>query len=565
MTSSLSAKPWLPAALGVGALFFAVLLPPEAYPDGKMAVILCATFAFLAALAARRISANYLAAGVAVFGYLILHSLLISVDMYRSLEFVTVLWAYYCLFGLFIHAGPGGVKAVAIALVVISAIVAGYGIYQYFWGFEVLEQLIMHSGSDEIVKAPALSRVATRRIFSTLALPGTLWGFLVMALPFHLMLMGRRRAVDVALVAGIALSLTAGFLTRSFGLLIGLTVASCCWLLASNARAAWKRLIVVMLAAGVCGTLFYSARRVSMQNDDPMALRFLNWVSAWQAFSTHPMGTGLNTFGVVYTQHMMPGANETQYAHNTPLQLMAELGYPVLLAGAIAIIVLARRRRAAPADEGAQRALAAALAVWALHNAIDIDVYFPSVGVVGIVILALFLRRFYDPSTTAAAPARALTGATGVMSAAVVVFAAAAFVSGELKQRAQAEYQEKKPLVAIESLKLAQTIMPLDSSLFHDAGDILLDVSQKKPEYLEAATASFQRAIALSPLKVGPHIGYGLCLSTSGNVDAALEQVAVAKGLYPRSTYVRAIEKLMTQRKEGMRKTANNEGAATAQ
>jgi tetratricopeptide (TPR) repeat protein len=302
-----------------------------------------------------------------------------------------------------------------------------------------------------------------------------------------------------------------------------------------------------------------------MQNDDPMALRFLNWVSAWQAFSTHPMGTGLNTFGVVYTQHMMPGANETQYAHNTPLQLMAELGYPVLLAGAIAIIVLARRRRAAPADEGAQRALAAALAVWALHNAIDIDVYFPSVGVVGIVILALFLRRFYDPSTTAAAPARALTGATGVMSAAVVVFAAAAFVSGELKQRAQAEYQEKKPLVAIESLKLAQTIMPLDSSLFHDAGDILLDVSQKKPEYLEAATASFQRAIALSPLKVGPHIGYGLCLSTSGNVDAALEQVAVAKGLYPRSTYVRAIEKLMTQRKEGMRKTANNEGAATAQ
>jgi len=37
--------------LAFATLFFAVLLPPEAYSDGKLAVILCASFAFFASLA----------------------------------------------------------------------------------------------------------------------------------------------------------------------------------------------------------------------------------------------------------------------------------------------------------------------------------------------------------------------------------------------------------------------------------------------------------------------------------------------------------------------------------
>jgi hypothetical protein len=564
MTSSATEKTWLPGALGIAALLFAVLLPPEAYPDGKMAVILCASFAFLAALAGRRISAAYLGAGFALFGLLLLHSLVVSVDLYRSLEFMTVLWAYYCLYGLFRSSSPGIMRATAVAMVVLSAIVAGYGLYQYFWGFETLERLIMHSGSDEIIKAPALGIVAARRVFSTLALPGTLWGFLVMALPFHFALMGRRRWWDAALIAGVALSLTTGFLTRSFGFLLGLTVASCFWMLAGNVRAAWKRLIVVVAAAGVCGVLFYSARQATIQNDDPMALRFLNWISAWQIFSTHPLGTGLNTYGVVYSQHMMPGANETQYTHNTLLQILSELGYPAVLAAALGAFYLSMTRRKRPTEISAwaSRALATALGVWALHNAIDIDVYFPSVGVVGVVIAALFASRSGDSATPAAIPGRAMVTAAGVISAVVVIFGAGALISGELKQRAQAEYQERKAVAAIETLKLAQTIMPIDSSLFHDAGDILLDSSQKlkKTEYLEDATATFQRAIALSPQKVGPHIGYGLCLSQAGNVDAALDQIRIAKGLYPRSTYVRAVEKLLTDRKIGGMRAALSAG-----
>ena len=59
-------------------------------------------------------------------------------DLYRSLEFVSVLWAYYCLFGFFLHAGFAPEKPLAVCMVISCAIVSGYGLYQYFWGFDQL-------------------------------------------------------------------------------------------------------------------------------------------------------------------------------------------------------------------------------------------------------------------------------------------------------------------------------------------------------------------------------------------------------------------------------------------
>src|SRR5215475_15379373 len=89
-----------------------------------------------------------------------------------------------------------------------------YGIYQYFWGFDKLQSFIFTSSSDQIVKAPALDVIAMRRVTSTLALPGTLWGFLVCAIPCHGLLWGRRRWLNVTIVISAAMLLTTGFLTR---------------------------------------------------------------------------------------------------------------------------------------------------------------------------------------------------------------------------------------------------------------------------------------------------------------------------------------------------------------
>src|SRR5262249_870222 len=127
---------------------------------------------------------------------------------------------------------------------------------------------------------------------------------------------------------------------------------------------------------------------------------------------------------------------------------------------------------------------------------------------------------------------RALVAVLGIL---LVAFSGLSMVSSELQHRAQAEYQEHKKDTAADTLEWAKTIMPIDSSLYHDSGDILLDIytRTRDPKRLNAATQSFQRAIALSPLKVGPHIGLGLCRSWLNDMDGAIREIRVAEELYP--------------------------------
>jgi hypothetical protein len=160
--------------LAFAALFFAMLLPPEAYPNGRLAVVVCGTFAFLASLSERRIPTGYVKAGAWVFALLLVHTLTLSIDLYRSLDMLTMIWTYYCLIGVLMYVGSGYADHLAVVMVALTLIVSGYGLYQYFWGFDKIYQFIFYSASSQIVKVPALGVVANRRVFSTVALPKTL-------------------------------------------------------------------------------------------------------------------------------------------------------------------------------------------------------------------------------------------------------------------------------------------------------------------------------------------------------------------------------------------------------
>lgn len=546
--------------LALAALFFAILLPPEAYPDGKLAVIVCATFAFFGRLSEKRIGSGYAWGGLALFTFLLLHTALFSVDLYRSLEFITVVWCYYCLAGFFLHSPFAPSKSLSAALVGLAAIVSAYGLYQYFLGFDALYDYIFYSSAERVVKVPALSRIADRRVFSTLALPGTLWGFLVAALPFHAALWrrsGTARWTNLLVAASAAMVMATGFLTRSFGFLAGLFVLAAAWLLlrrtgraaAVHARAWAKPAAIVLLLGlllGVAGLSFYAARRGVIESSNPAALRLKNWISAWTIFAANPAGTGLNTYGVMYPQYMLPHANETQYAHNTPLQLLSELGYPFLLAAGM--LLLAGWKAAKSGPKKLPLPVLLAFIVWCVHNLIDIDVYFPSVGVLGAVLLGTL---FWKKQGLAATPGRLPAAAMAGLGIAVLGFSALVMVSSELQNRAQAEYEENRLSAAAASLENAQALMPINSSLYHTEGDVLLNLyhHRKDPALLDAATEAFRTAIALSPEKAGPHIGLSLSLGSANRVDDALAELRAAQRLYPDSTYIQSIARLMEQRR----------------
>lgn len=539
-------------ALAMASLFFAILLPPEAYSDGKMAVLLCATFAFFIRVTESSVDRRYLATGLAVFAILISHSLLFSVDAYRSIELIATLWTYYCLAGFFLYAGFDPITPLAISIVVLSIMVSSYGLYQYLWGFDQLAAFIARSGSDVSITAPLLGRVESHRVFSTLALPGTLWGFLVMAIPFHAALWDRAKQpgknkalMSAVIVVSVVLLLTAGLLTRSFGFLAGLLVMTLVWLLLHHRRMLWNKITVVLLVLSAAGTVTYLLRRGVIEGANPVILRFANWISAWSIFSMHPLGTGLNTFGVMYPRYMLSGANETQFAHNTPLQLLSELGYFAIAAGVLLILLAVKQWSHATKLRISEReCIVIALSVWCLHNLIDIDFYFGSVGSVGAVLIGVLFR---NSSASVRPPGKPLVAGVGIVAAAVVAFSGLIMFSTELQNRAKGEYESLKPEVAIETLMQARALMPINSSLFQEAGHIQLELSQKRrdPKYLAAAIESLRRSIELSPNRVDSHLDLGLCLSASHDVAGGLKEIRVAQTLYPDNTYAQTIVHLM--------------------
>ena len=151
-----------------------------------------------------------------------------------------------------------------------------------------------------------------------------------------------RTLVNAGLVASALLLIGAGGLTRSYGFALGLLVLGLAWFVVRPGRhkrwrlTALALLFLVLLTAGI-----YSGRS---GNYNPVTLRFQNWLTATEIFGAYPLGAGLHTYAVAYLQHQQPGANESQYAHNTPLQVLSELGVLGIVAGIFLIVYLVKHR-----------------------------------------------------------------------------------------------------------------------------------------------------------------------------------------------------------------------------
>jgi len=160
----------------------------------------------------------------------------------------------------------------------------------------------------------------------------------------------------------------------------------------------------------------------------------------------------------------------------------------------------------------------------------------------------------WKPSATPQPEAKAGSAALAVLGLVMLVFASLAMVSSELQVRAKGEYEENRLQAAAATLETAKAVMPINSSLFHDSGEVNLNLHHSKHDarYLDVATRSFQRAIALSPNKSGPRVGLSLCLSSVNQVEEAIKEVRVAQRLYPDSTYIQAVARLLEKRNSGI-------------
>ena len=254
----------------------------------------------------------------------------------------------------------------------------------------------------------AAQRLAIGRASGTAAGPGHFAALLVMVAP--LLAAGlvrstaRRRWVWAA---GLLLVVGGVVLTRSLAaVLLALAIAA----LAAASRKPYRR----TLAAGAAVLLAVGALTALLRTDlaalEPVRLRWVNWQTTAWTFSRYPLlGVGLGGVGQAGLTAPTGAANITPYAHNTYLELAAELGVAgvaLALAAGIALwrLVAAGRREHLP--------LALAVAVLPLHNLVDFSAYAPEV-VLPWAVLAGTLSARVGPAAAAALPSWLVIPALG--------------------------------------------------------------------------------------------------------------------------------------------------------
>ncbi len=507
-----------------------------------------------------------------LFLIVFLPSMLFSACAGRSLETLVLWLTYFCLF-ILVRRLPLEPRRMELAITVIGLVTAAlllYGLYQYFTGFGGLAGVVAADPTlSEGQRADMLSRLASRRVFSTFPLPTTFAELIVIILP---LLLHRARAAHGSgrrpALAGwgtaLLLALLVLPLTGSYGALPVLAALGFIALLAGAPRWSPRRRAVTAGVALLCVTFaFVVVLQVrgftpwaADQSHNPVSQRLFNWRSAASIWNEHPLtGAGPGNFGLAYARHRLPGANETMVAHNTWLHAAAEGGVLPGLSLAVLGLLLGwrtvRRLLSGPAGgSGAQRAFCYAVLALLLYSCFEITVEFPGIGYPGVFLIALASRSLFPrPASAPASPAGGTDAAPAVSleapgAAVLALILSAAFLfSGtwycgqEHHVRALALAAEG-PSVKEEALQAARAASrwnPLNPEPHALRGALLLSAGaeQRAPETLREAGAAFQSASALDPDRAFFHERSSVVHEGLGQGLAAFLEADKAWRLYP--------------------------------
>jgi tetratricopeptide (TPR) repeat protein len=211
----------------------------------------------------------------------------------------------------------------------------------------------------------------------------------------------------LVLIAGAILSVWVLALTQSFGgwacLCCSLGTVLFVWLLQRGRSKDWILGACLLLTLTGSWLVWTSSKRgFGLWNlsasENPIVLRLIAYRTALDIFRDFPVtGIGLGNYGILNPRYQTSPRLVTQFAHNTLLQLLSEGGL-MLVAGFLCVAVVGIRWKSTQ-DRTSSRALfkdplylgmMGSLVAWLVHNGLDIDFYFPSLGALGVLVLGLF-------------------------------------------------------------------------------------------------------------------------------------------------------------------------------
>lgn len=298
------------------------------------------------------------------------------------------------LFWLASRSRPSDVCPAVLAVGLMG--LAIWGIWQVVSGLETIRPDI------EALAAPARAyaeeRIASRRAFASLPVPGHLAVLLATALP---LLLERVRATPKGLFwIGSAVIAGAGLAATRSPIGLGLAVVVSVPVLVARDRQL-LRLVVGSLMVLIVAVV---AVRPDVATLDPVSLRVDNWrTGAWLWTTSPASGIGVASFAQASQANPLEVGNRPAHAHSLPVEVLAELG-PVGLIGVLllggALLQLIRRLWSS------HRGLAMAVMVVPIHNLLDFSFFVSGVALPWAVLLgwAAAHSRSDGPSNGVSSP-----------------------------------------------------------------------------------------------------------------------------------------------------------------
>jgi O-antigen ligase len=530
-------------ALAIALLVLSALRPPEMYPwgiAGCRLLLVAATCLMWRGSMSRPLLPRFMDGLLP----LALAAMALASCRARALDeaFEATTLVLAAILGIAVAHDRRVLSVMAGLLVVLGSIAALLAILQHHVTYkEELEGLLSGPGSPSPY---VIARLRDGRPSGLFSLPAALGGFLALTLP--LTLWHARSTADrwqrAATLAATVLQLYALLLTRSVG---GLAVTALSVVLTlpllTRGRLAIPLALVPLLALLVA-FLFLHERRAELQvpGGDPLSLRAGNWRAAGEMIRDHPLfGVGPGSFGTFYPRYMRPGMNETRYAHNSYLQLMAGWGVWSLLPPALLALVFAARLRRALRLRSDDLPWLAAGASFLAHNLVDFTAYLPGVAIPAALVIGVSLGGERKRPGAGSSPGRrhAVGWRTVLAAGILVLFAGHAVATARarslIEQARLAALEPGGTAEALDLARLASSWRPDDPVPRGFIAEWVLSHGMDDPVLRREGEREAERAVRLDRESAILHHDLSLYLLQEREIGPAFRERFSAHRLFP--------------------------------
>jgi putative inorganic carbon (HCO3(-)) transporter len=509
---------------------------------------------------------------------LLLISTFHSINYHRSRGFLFLFLSYTLIFFLLqnIKIDTTALNIFYKSIFVVTILIAIYGFYQYFFGFGfLLKQLSSIKDIDPAQIIDIQKRLEDRRIFSTFALPTSFGGFLAIVMPlvaakiysnWH-----HKKKRLFFYIPLLVIYFSAMIATGSFGALVSLVSgALLTFLLLFYNREEFKRffLYIFALAVVLALSLFILAhfRGFALWDlkapTNPIVLRLDNWKVASKIAVDYPvLGAGLGSYGVLYPEYMTMEKSKTQFAHNTPLQLAGEIGW----LGTIVIFLLfllllyslikhIKRALGKPASNDlliTKSALLVSSLTFAIHNLVEINLYFHSLGLFGIMLFSLLVTMSREVERTKKKQKKTSHARKVLFAWIILIFfitisiwITRPFIATIYAQNAEEAVENEDYQTGLKLLTSAIKWDSNNSEFYSARAKIKLISPSNMHENLDSAIEDYRKAIQRNPYAPRLHFELSELYLTRGWITLAYIEAFEAKRLYPlNQKYFEHVEK----------------------